>query len=144
MKYCPACKTDKPRSEFHAQKKRYDGLQSNCKACKSSRSAASFKSDKDYRLRQNESNKRNRKEKAAFVRAYKTSKGCLFCSENHEAALDLHHVDPSIKDSAVSQMLYNSLEKIETEIAKCVVLCSNCHRKHHAGVEGYEITGLVV
>lgn len=144
MKRCPACTMVKSRSEFHVSRRRSDGLQSNCKSCKSIRSAVSFSTDPVYRSKQVFNNKRNRANNREFVRQYKAAIGCLFCPEKHEAALDLHHIDPSIKDSAVSQMLCNSKDKIEFEIAKCVVLCSNCHRKHHAGVEGYEIAGPVV
>lgn len=139
MKTCKGCNTEKSRSEFHRHANRADGLQVYCKSCKSQRSSTWFKSSPEIGIIQAERNKLTKASNRAYVAAYKESHGCLKCGESHPAALDLHHADPSVKDSAVSQMLYNCKEKIDTEIAKCVVLCSNCHRKHHAGVIGYEI-----
>lgn len=58
---------------------------------------------------------------------------CNRCPESHWACLDFHHTDPATKDIAlshVSQMGWGK-EKIFAEIAKCEVLCANCHRKHH-------------
>ena len=54
------------------------------------------------------------------------------CGENHPACLEFHHIDPSIKEFEISGAvrLYGK-EKIMNEIAKCIVLCSNCHRKRH-------------
>lgn len=87
---------------------------------------------------QSERNKATRALNRKYVASYKSTHGCLLCEEKHPSALDLHHIDPEIKDSALSQMLFNCKDKIDAEIAKCVVLCSNCHRKHHAGVDGYQ------
>lgn len=58
---------------------------------------------------------------------------CTECGENHPACLDFHHVDPSTKDKAVSHMLAKkySKKRILSEVEKCIVLCANCHRKHH-------------
>jgi hypothetical protein len=37
------------------------------------------------------------------------------------------------KRGGISQTIYDGWSKtrIEAEIAKCDVICSNCHRKHH-------------
>ncbi len=61
------------------------------------------------------------------------SKGCKVCGENHPACLDFHHRDPSLKlfNIGVSFGSY-SIKKMKEEIAKCDVICSNCHRKLHA------------
>jgi 5-methylcytosine-specific restriction endonuclease McrA len=54
--------------------------------------------------------------------------GCSRCPEHHPACLDFHHLDPTGKDLSVGNA-------ISSEIAKCVLLCSNCHRKLHAPVD---------
>jgi hypothetical protein len=71
------------------------------------------------------------KKKAAWV-AFKKTLSCTKCGENHPATLDFHHVikDPSNKkiNKLISQ---NAWAVIPAELAKCVVLCANCHRIHH-------------
>jgi hypothetical protein len=53
------------------------------------------------------------------------------CGEKHPAALDFHHTDPSTKKASVGSLNMDSIAAINAEIAKCIVLCSNCHRKLH-------------
>lgn len=48
-------------------------------------------------------------------------------------AYDLHHRDPSQKESSVSLMMgRNSWESIQAEAEKCDLVCANCHRSIHA------------
>lgn len=64
-----------------------------------------------------------------FLHAYKMERGCSRCGwAEHPAALDFDHVDPNDKDQKLACMFSYSKEKVEAELAKCVVLCSNCHR----------------
>jgi hypothetical protein len=58
--------------------------------------------------------------------------GCICCTEKELCALDFHHLGD--KDMVISQMLGMKDERLMAEIAKCVVLCANCHRKHHNGL----------
>ena len=69
----------------------------------------------------------------AWFRAYKSTLSCINCGENHQATLDFHHVAPKKGDRKVNRIVSDGHNKqtIMREIAKCVVLCSNCHRKHH-------------
>lgn len=64
-----------------------------------------------------------------FIRFEKTKVGCRDCGEKHEAALDFHHIQN--KSETIAKMSVYSRERIVREIAKCIVLCSNCHRKRH-------------
>lgn len=58
---------------------------------------------------------------------------CKTCGENHPACLEFHHLDPENKDNDIAYMVNTgySIARILREIEKCVVLCSNCHRKLH-------------
>lgn len=40
MKYCKKCDTEKPKTEFHKQSAKKDGLQSRCKTCKLAENAS--------------------------------------------------------------------------------------------------------
>jgi transcription elongation factor Elf1 len=58
---------------------------------------------------------------------------CAKCPERHPACLVFHHKDPNQKDfdlGADASGTY-SMERIDKEIKKCVVLCANCHAKLH-------------
>ena len=58
---------------------------------------------------------------------------CKICGFNHPSALDFHHIDPKEKFKTVSDLKWSgcSHETFITEIKKCDVLCSNCHRIEH-------------
>jgi hypothetical protein len=43
---------------------------------------------------------------------------------------DFHHVDSKI-DKPSTMFAFNSIEKIADELAKCVMVCANCHRLAH-------------
>lgn len=62
---------------------------------------------------------------------YRKTLSCKACGLHDHRVLEFHHRDPSAKEKAVTTMMYNSREKIEAEIAKCDVLCANCHRILH-------------
>ncbi len=75
-----------------------------------------------------------RDSKQLVVDSFKRA-GCLVCPEDAYECLDFHHVEPGEKEANVSAMVMNKV-KIETiieEIEKCILVCSNCHRKIHAG-----------
>lgn len=61
---------------------------------------------------------------------------CERCPEDHPAALQFHHVDPSQKITVLTTKQFGSPKKypwemIEAELEKCILLCSNCHFKEH-------------
>ena len=76
---------------------------------------------------------KRREEISAWYREYKATLACTHCGEKHPACLDSHHRDPGEKEFRISAFGYMgwSKERILAEIAKCDVLCANCHRKLH-------------
>lgn len=57
--------------------------------------------------------------------------GCIVCGEKDPACLDFHHRDPSQKEGHIGEFRRFGKQRLLDEIAKCDVLCANCHRKHH-------------
>jgi predicted HNH restriction endonuclease len=49
------------------------------------------------------------------------------------AALDCHHRDETKKEFEVSKLRTRSESVIKKELAKCDLVCSNCHREIHSG-----------
>jgi predicted HNH restriction endonuclease len=68
--------------------------------------------------------------------AYKGGK-CQQCGYDRCLnALDFHHRDPAQKDFAISQYGHSrSWERVRKELDKCVIVCANCHREIHAGMQ---------
>jgi transcription elongation factor Elf1 len=68
-----------------------------------------------------------------FYNQLKATSECARCGENHLATLEFHHRDPQKKEFNLAQAVANgySIEKIKKEVAKCTVLCANCHAKEH-------------
>lgn len=59
---------------------------------------------------------------------------CIECGyDKHTCSLDIHHLDPSIKDKTFRSMRGWCKERILNEIKNCVLLCRNCHAEVHAG-----------
>ena len=63
----------------------------------------------------------------------KATKRCERCGESALECLHFHHRDPAEKDLDLSLAIARgwAKERILAEIAKCEVLCANCHMKHH-------------
>lgn len=88
-------------------------------------------------------NRKLRRRKRDIVQKWKTDRGCAECGIKHPAVLDLHHQDPSTKHRALRKQqqrdgyrkggsgrgwVFMSFADLAEELAKCTVLCSNCHR----------------
>lgn len=111
---CRTCLEERPEENFFYRGGGRKGVQADCKDC-------SRKRARDYRQEQRDK-----------VGSYKMTKGCEICGfkAKHPCQLDLDHIDPSTKEYKGSHKSYDagwSWERIEKEMAKCVVTCKNCH-----------------
>ena len=106
MKKCKCCKKDKPVDDFRRGRK-------SCIDC-----------DKQnlYRIR---------KERKDLLWKIKTKLDCVICGEKEPICLDFHHKVGSEKKFKIAKAESKSWENIMKELEKCVILCSNCHRKLH-------------
>ena len=85
------------------------------------------------RERRRQLNAETRRRIYEWYNEYKATLRCERCGFSHPAALDFHHRVPADKQFEIPRMVANgySKEKILAEMAKCEVLCANCHRIHH-------------
>lgn len=76
---------------------------------------------------------RNREKKILkWLKEYKSILKCEKCGENHPACLDFHHINPKEKRFSLGKAKSHlTIKSLKSEIAKCKVLCANCHRKEH-------------
>jgi hypothetical protein len=68
-----------------------------------------------------------------WLREYKQALACAACGEAHPATLDFHHTDAANKEFTIGDATNHrwSKRRLLEEIAKCEILCANCHRKRH-------------
>ena len=133
MKMCHTCHTPKDEDEFSKNKCKKDGLQGICKECSKKRSKRYYRENRaKHRRAVAERNKRVKEEALVKLNAIKAERGCLLCPENDPVCLDFHHCRGK-KEMVIAHAVLNSWKRIEAELKKCVVVCSNCHRKIHAG-----------
>lgn len=132
MKFCHACTTTKAIGDFRKSSRHKDGLQTQCKKCADVASESWRQRNLEKRAVQQTALRKSNQER---FRVWKEQHQCIKCGEGDPSCLELHHTDPSTKEDAVSNMVCRgfSWENILVEISKCVVLCSNCHKKYHAG-----------
>lgn len=132
-KKCTICEKNLPKTtKYFAQRKDRKTIcyQSSCRKCQ-----------KAYRRRHYENNRNKYIKKAVlynkkvfeWFKEIRSKLKCEICGEARFWVLDFHHKDKSKKDGNVVVIAQKSgsKNKILQEMAKCKVLCSNCHRDLH-------------
>ncbi|QIG70587.1 putative recombination endonuclease VII protein [Rhizobium phage RHph_I1_18] len=132
MKFCKTCQQTKPLSEFYARKRAKDGLQPRCKQCCSGVARTYYtdilrQHDRYDKITQSRKERTNRNR--TFRESFLEGKSCIRCENADRRVLQFHHVDESTKSGNLADMWggYASIQTIEAEIAKCEILCANCH-----------------
>lgn len=123
MKRCGACKEMKAFAEFH---RRGRGFQTWCKSCRRTYDSAYHRRTRPTRLAQK---RRQHALIAEWYRALKTKTPCADCGETfHHAAMSWDHLPGSEKLDDVSSLVSrHNRALILAEIAKCELVCANCH-----------------
>ena len=128
---CSNCKVDKSILDFNRKGK---GLQPWCKECNKIRSRLYYAQNRENHLKVIQARKNKvYKEHIKRIKYIKSNSHCSLCPEFEAICLDFHHFCK--KDVLISKAVHRgySWERILREMEKCVILCSNCHRKVHAG-----------
>lgn len=134
MKICSRCKTEKPLTSYSRNKSKKDGHQTFCKECNRTLCATKYATCELHRRRIKDLNDKMYKGNLDFVRRVKRRYGCCFCLEREPVALDFHHLDPNTKEGGINKLSKYSRAVVKRELRKCILVCSNCHRKIHAGI----------
>jgi len=141
-KLCTKCQEEKSLDNFRNYKRSKDGKVNWCKPCFKEHEKNHWHSNPERRLRSRSRNKEAIKHNRQFVFSYLLEHPCELCPENDPIVLEFDHLDPSQKLFNISESFAHrtkGLDKIKAEIAKCRVLCANCHRRHTAKQQGWWI-----
>lgn len=141
FKRCPTCCRvgDKlPAAAFYANAARADGLSSQCRKCHTGVQRRYYDRNADSeRLRTQHRVKGVRQETRERVLRYLRAHPCVDCGERDPVVLQFHHVRGRKRDN-VGSLVAGSYNwgTVAEEIAKCVVLCANCHWRRTAATRG--------
>lgn len=155
-KWCFKCKEAKPHAEFNKRAQNKDGYHYSCRSCINSDRAQTRKTQIEAGItpRNDQWNKENRNkintvrtERRRIIRDYirslKAGKPCVDCGGVFPpTCMDWDHREPSDKEfnicGTATRELYDN-DKILSEIAKCDLVCANCHRIRSAIQRGEDV-----
>src|SRR5262249_13246013 len=106
-----------------------------CRVCQREVSRKHYLSDPaPYKARAKVGRTVARKRNRERMRQFLAASQCADCGINDFAVLEFDHRDPNEKRYDISYLAGspNSWAAVEREIAKCDVVCANCHRKRTA------------
>jgi hypothetical protein len=114
LKTCATCKKVKSLTEFSADRRRSDGKLSQCRRCQL-----------DAKKLKRSLNKR----KAVDYLGGK----CKRCSLESSCldVFDFHHRNPDEKENSLNLLVNKDWSKMQPELDKCDLLCSNYHKITH-------------
>jgi hypothetical protein len=127
------CQRGHEFTEWNTRRQSLDRVGRLCLACHRIRNT---KNMARYRSEDPTHQARVRRARLARRKAYVVSQkvACILCGEADAVCLDFHHRDSDGKHMTISQAMRGpSFERLKLEIAKCDVLCANCHRRLHHG-----------
>ena len=135
---CSQCQEPKDIEDFPLRNQFTQRRQSYCNECRSKMGKNWYENNKDYQKANAKKHMTEYRETAKeYVFNYLLTHPCVECGESNPVVLEFHHL--SGKDKAIAELTHAgvSIAKIQEELAKCQVLCANCHRKLTASERGW-------
>jgi hypothetical protein len=132
-KKCTICKRCKFIKDFNKKKSSSDGHQPHCRECNRKSSRTYYHSNRKHHKKVTiERHKKQRNMLQKYVYDFLKVHSCVDCPENDPCCLDFDHQRD--KKELISKMVSAgvALSTLIEEMNKCVVRCSNCHRKKTA------------
>lgn len=132
VKRCSRCKKEKSLEEFNFKFKKLGIRQKACRECTQIEIRSHYNSNREYYIRKAKTrNKTIRDRNRDYVLKYLSTHACVDCGETDPIVLEFDHIRNKKFDIAF--LLRNhTLGHLKTEIDKCEVRCSNCHKRKTA------------
>lgn len=134
MKVCSHCKVEKPTSDFNVKRRLKSGepqYQPYCRECNKISSKAYYAANKEKHVAViTARKKRTIAENRQKLLEYYTENPCMDCGIKDLRVLEPDHRENEDKEYNVSRLLTGgySWAKVLTELRKCDIVCSNCHK----------------
>jgi hypothetical protein len=127
MKYCPRCDQVKPLSAFARHAGRRDGLQPYCKSCRAEIDHERYEREVGRLVPR--SFQRSERGRGAWLTSLKQGRPCTDCGRVYpHQVMQWDHRPGFEKLGEISVDFWGrSRQEILAEIAKCDLVCANCH-----------------
>ncbi len=138
MKQCTKCLETKPEEDFPWRKKN-EKRASTCKVCQRLLAKAHYETNKPYYLAKSKTARPVLRERGkAYIIQYLETHPCVDCGESDIEVLEFDHIIPldDFRAPRVGTLVERSIVRIDEEIAKCEVRCSNCHTRRTRRMNG--------
>lgn len=120
---------------FSLKNKKTGTRNSWCKTCNKEYNKQHYKQNKIKYLEKSKTYEKNNRK---FIYDYLKNNPCEKCGENRIAALQFDHIEISNKSFTIGNAgRKTGINKLKKEIAKCRILCANCHAIHTAEQFGW-------
>lgn len=129
--YCGTCKTWKPKEEFNYRDVERGLLQYDCRDCQQGHRRNSYAKHRETAKAANAAWMHEAVRVATdYVYNYLLAHPCIDCGNSNILTLTFDHVRGSKKGMLADMVSRGrSIETIKEEIAKCDVVCFNCHMR---------------
>jgi len=126
QKVCSKCRVVKRITEFNFRNTAKDIRHSYCRDCGKEFTQSHYKRNKQQYFEKNLRSFRKRRE---FAREIK-NRPCADCGVKYPYyVMDFDHREDEKKEYELNSIEKMSINVLKREIAKCDVVCSNCHRE---------------
>lgn len=132
MKICIYCSEEKNLEDFKRDKATKGGRGNICLVCAREKGKAFYHALPEEKKKiYNQAKQRAARRNQIWICEYLSNHPCVDCAEVDIELLDLDHLDATTKVRDICSMVRGgySLKRIQEEVAKCEVVCANCHRK---------------
>jgi hypothetical protein len=134
---CSRCRLRKPASCFGWHRKDRGQLDTYCRGCRAAYKREHYAANRARYI----ANAHRRKQAVALERATRLveifrRRPCVDCGESDPLVLEFDHLGEK-RFNIAKGLRSHSWEAILDEIAKCEVVCANCHRRRTAHRGGF-------
>lgn len=134
---CSRCGCSKPAEDFAWRRIKRGLRDTYCRPCRAAYKQEHYaKHRQRYIANASQRNARIRAERMGFLLEYLTDHPCVDCGERDVVVLEFDHRED--KSFNISYGITNhSWAAVLAEMAKCEVVCANCHRRRTAKRGGF-------
>lgn len=132
MRRCGRCEWEKPVDDFAWRRKALGQRDNYCRPCRAAYKQEHYLANRSRYIEQAQARKRVLvAERIEFLVAFLREHPCVDCGETDPVVLEFDHLRDK-KFGVAAGLRDREWQSVLNEMAKCEVVCANCHRRRTA------------